>query len=164
MTSATVALKSTKREVWREALDRSAREVFAAILGIHLEVASQEPASFEFTATVGFAGDLRGVISLSCNRSTAMSMTESMLKSDYTASEDQIWDALGEICNVLAGRFKNGPPRLANNCILSVPTVITGSNYQQHPLGGAGTLQKSFLLKDQMIRIAVAIHEQPPSK
>ena len=159
MTSATAASKSAKRDIWREALDRSATEVFEALLGVRLEVTIQRCASFEFTAMVGFAGDLRGVISLSCNRSTAMSMTESMLQADYTASEDQIWDALGEICNVLAGRFKNGPPRLAKNCMLSVPTVITGSNYRQHPLGASGTLEQCFRLEDEVLLIVVAIHE-----
>ena len=151
--------KSHRREVWRDALDRAAIEVFEALLGIRLESVTQNCPLFEFTATVGLAGELRGVISLSCNRETAVAATQTMLQADHIASEAQVWDALGEICNVLAGRFKNGPPRIAENCMLSVPTVIAGSNYKRHPLAGARALERYFRLQNEIIMIVLAAHE-----
>jgi len=37
----------------------------------------------------------------------------------------EISDALGEVCNMIAGNFKNKISGLSEGCMLSVPTVIT---------------------------------------
>jgi len=160
MGSSAASSKSQARGVWHEALQNATLEVFEALLGIRLEPAAQEYSLMEFTAMVGLAGDLRGAISVSCSKATAVEMTERMLQAEYT-SEAQIWDALGEVCNVLAGRFKNGPPRITHNCVLSVPTVITGSNYIQHSLAGSN-LKQCYRMRDQAVLITLAVHESPP--
>ena len=41
-------------------------------------------------------------------------------------------DAIGEVCNMLAGSWKGKVPELAANCGLSVPAVITGRDYKLH--------------------------------
>jgi len=111
---------------------------------------------------VGLAGDLRGVLSVSCSKAVAAGITKRMLQTDHT-SEAQIWDVLGEVCNVMAGRFKNGPPRIAGSCALSAPTVITGSNYTQHTLAGSGTLKQYFRMQGDLILIALTVHKAPAS-
>jgi len=116
----------------------------------------------EFTAMVGLAGDLHGVLSVSCSKAVAAGITKRMLQTDHT-SEAQIWDVLGEVCNVMAGRFKNGPPRIAGSCALSAPTVITGSNYTQHTLAGSGTLKQYFRMQGDLILIALTVHKAPAS-
>ena len=146
------------RAIWREALECATLEVFDALLGVRLEPADQGCAALELTAMVGLAGDLRGVVAVSCNKETAIDITRTMLQTEFT-SEAQLWDALGEVCNVLAGRLKNGPPRIAANCVLSVPTVIAGSNYRQHSVGGSGTMEQYFRLWDEMILVALTINE-----
>src|SRR5215470_15132952 len=100
MASPAAVLKSHKRAIWREALECTALEIFDALLGVRLEPAAQDCATFEFTAMVGLAGDLRGVITVSCSKATAIEMTNRMLQTEYM-SEAQVWDALGEICNIL---------------------------------------------------------------
>ena len=42
---------------------------------------------------------------------------------------DTVKDAVGEICNMLAGAWKGNVPELASYCGLSVPAVITGRDY-----------------------------------
>jgi len=155
-------LKSDERAIWRDALERAAVEVFDALLGIRLEPGVPDDAPFEFTAMVGLAGDLRGVFSVSCSKVVAAGITKRMLQTDHT-SEAQIWDVLGEVCNVMAGRFKNGPPRIAGSCALSAPTVITGSNYTQHTLAGSGTLKQYFRMQGDLILIALTVHKAPAS-
>jgi hypothetical protein len=44
-------------------------------------------------------------------------------------SEDQVCDAIGEICHMVAGNFKNKLIGLVNSCMLSVPAVVTGRSY-----------------------------------
>jgi len=75
MESAAAVLKSHKRTIWREALECAALEVFDALLGARLEPAAQDYAMLEFTAMVGLAGDLRGIMSVSCSKATAIEMT-----------------------------------------------------------------------------------------
>jgi len=41
-------------------------------------------------------------------------------------------DAIGEICNMLAGAWKGKVPGLSANCGLSVPAVISGRDYSLH--------------------------------
>ena len=40
-------------------------------------------------------------------------------------------DALGEICNIVAGYFK-AKVGLGDTCMLSVPTIIVGQDYKFH--------------------------------
>ncbi len=39
------------------------------------------------------------------------------------------WDALGEIANMIAGNFKGKLSGVGNHCMLSVPTIIVGTDY-----------------------------------
>jgi chemotaxis protein CheX len=48
---------------------------------------------------------------------------------EFAEIDDTVKDAIGEICNMLAGAWKGKVPELAANCGLSVPAVITGSDY-----------------------------------
>jgi len=41
-------------------------------------------------------------------------------------------DAIGEVCNMVAGAWKGKHPALAAGCLLSTPAVVTGCNYQLH--------------------------------
>jgi chemotaxis protein CheX len=41
-------------------------------------------------------------------------------------------DAVGEVSNMVAGAWKGKLPALASGCMLSTPTVVTGTNYQLH--------------------------------
>ena len=151
-------LRSNKRAIWQGALHAAVLEVFDTLLGVRLEPAAEDYAMPQFTAMVGLAGDLRGVMGVSCSKATAVEMTSRMLQTDCT-TEAQIWDALGEVCNVLAGRFKNGPPRIADNCVLSVPTVIAGSNYSQHSAGGLGTMKQCYRMHEEIILITLTVNE-----
>ena len=46
-----------------------------------------------------------------------------------TDDDQQMRDAIGEVANMIAGSFKNKLTGLAHGCMLSSPTVITGSDY-----------------------------------
>jgi chemotaxis protein CheX len=67
-------------------------------------------------------------------------------------------DALGEVCNMVAGNFKNKIPGLSDGCMLSPPTVITGSNYSLHSLADSPGLQVRMLFENLPIIIALQIH------
>ena len=60
---------------------------------------------------VGLAGALCGVLTVCCNAKTARQIAKSML-GDTADSEEQVADALGEICNMIAGNFESGSAQM----------------------------------------------------
>ena len=116
---------------WRAILECAAVEVFEMMAGVRLEVdpAPAEHPSGEQTAMVGIAGALCGMITLRCSEQTSLKLASLMLGGDRPPTHTTACDALGELCNMVAGNFKSKINALKDRCMLSVPTVITGEDY-----------------------------------
>lgn len=141
-------------------LELAAREVFQIMMGSKLERADSTPvhAVMEFTAMVGLAGSLCGVLSLRCGSDTATLMVKRMLGDGAEDLEQQRWDALGEICNMIAGNFKDKLTGIGYRCLLSVPTVITGDNYRIHPLAGSRSVDVHLLFEGRPVGLLLEVH------
>jgi len=116
---------------WVPILELAAQEVFELMLGSKLTVPSEPVAEkpLEITSMVGLAGQLCGVMTVRCSTKSAQHMASKMLGLDANSTGQEMWDAVGEICNMVAGNFKNKITGLGDTCMLSVPTVITGEDY-----------------------------------
>src|SRR5215467_12884830 len=89
---------------WMGYVHASLHEVFDMMLGLKV-VPSEGPGPVpELTAIVGLAGSLCGLFCIRCSKETGKALAGKMLGSDL-GPEDQVLDALGEICNMLAGSF-----------------------------------------------------------
>jgi len=121
-----------------ENLDQSVREVFETMLGVQcrtgdcLDNLNEDGAAVSVTAVVGFGGILSGACVFRCDAATARHIASCMAGMTFQSVDDVVKDAIGEICNMLAGTWKSKVPHLAANCGLSVPAVITGSDYDLH--------------------------------
>ena len=112
---------------WVPVLEVAPREVFELMLGCKPAVPAAElESSLNVTSMVGMAGKLCGLLSLRCDGKSATLMASKMLGVEPDKVGGEISDALGEICNTVAGNFKNKIPGLGDGCMLSPPTVITG--------------------------------------
>ena len=60
----------------------------------------------EFTAVIGLAGPITGVFAIRCNEKTAIGIARGMLGVDECEARSELWDALGEVCNMVIGNFK----------------------------------------------------------
>jgi chemotaxis protein CheX len=144
---------------WQPMLELAAREVFEIMLGCKLEtLASDHTVPNQFTAMVGLAGQLCGVVTLRCSAESAARMTSKMLGIDPKDADQEMWDALGEISNMIAGNFKNKLTGMADRCMLSVPTVITGGDYTFHSLANSGSLELPFLFDGAPISVSLEVH------
>jgi chemotaxis protein CheX len=115
-------------------LDASVEEVFQTMLGIKCRRDSS-PAVIEpesVTAVVGFGGLLSGACIFRSGSIAARKIAARMTGMEFEEVDDTVKDAIGEICNMLAGSWKGKVPDLAANCGLSVPAVITGRDYTLH--------------------------------
>ena len=140
-------------------LELAAREVFEIMLGCKLQAcAEMEPSSGEFTAMVGLAGQLCGLVTLRCTAKSAALMASRMLGVEIERADKQMFDAIGEITNMIAGNFKNKLTGMADKCMLSVPTVICGSDYNCRSMADTGPLQVTVLFEGDPVTIAVEVH------
>ena len=110
MSTETSLMMHAQEENWLPILELAVEEVFEIMLGHRVKPVAkegQEPPT-EFTAMVGLAGALCGILTVCCDRNTAREMAKCMLRPEIAESEDQVSDALGEICNMVAGNFESG--------------------------------------------------------
>jgi chemotaxis protein CheX len=115
-------------------LDASVEEVFRLMLGVECR-RNAAPVVLEsetVTAVVGFGGLLSGACVFRSGARGALKIAAQMTGMEFAAVDDTVKDAIGEICNMLAGSWKGKVPELSANCGLSVPAVITGRDYNLH--------------------------------
>lgn len=159
-TSRTEADAASRREYWAPLLELSAQEVFGLMLGERLDT-PPEPApenSLDVTSMVGLAGSLCGLLTLRCSSKSAALMATKMLGADGAGAKSQMEDAVGEVCNMVAGNFKNKISGIGDGCKLSVPTVITGSNYSLCTLANDYTMEINLLFQGSHIVISLQLN------
>lgn len=168
MNAGTAMQASTgSHENWAALLELATREVFALMLACQLSVPAAADESIldvkanvkaDVTAMVGLAGQLCGVLSVRCSGKAAALMTSKMLGVALDKVGSDVADALGEVCNMVAGNFKNKIDGLAEGCMLSPPTVITGSDYTLRSQGDSPALEVRLLLEELLIVISLQVH------
>src|ERR1700685_3956122 len=149
MKSMKSAVPHESHENWVPLIEVSAREVFELMLSSPLtlpEPEYQRPV-YDVTSMVGLAGQLCGVLSVRCTEKGAGLMTSKMLGVPLENVGPEVSDALGEISNMVAGNFKNKIAGLGDGCMLSPPTVITGSDYDLHSLADSPRLEVSLMFE-----------------
>ena len=146
-------------ENWAALLELATREVFELMLSCPLTApATGDESSQNVTAMVGLAGQLCGVLSVRCSGQAAALMTSKMLGVALDKVGPEVADALGEVCNMVAGNFKNKITGLAEGCMLSPPTVITGSDYTLRSHADSTALEVRLLFESLLIVISLQVH------
>ncbi len=145
-------------ENWLPILELAVEEVFEIMVGCRVKVAeqSEHKPNEEFTAMVGLAGALCGILTVCCDAKTAGEVAKRML-GDTADSQQQVADALGEVCNMIAGNFKNKLAGTDGRCMLSVPTVISGGEYSFHSLAEGTSLEAVLLFEGAPIAVRLQL-------
>lgn len=144
---------------WQPLLELASREVFEIMLGCKLETAgAPQSSSGELTAMVGLAGQLCGLVTLQCSAKSAAAMASQMLGAQIQQGDREMFDAVGEITNMVAGNFKNKLTGISEKCMLSVPTVVMGSSYSCRSMADKPPLQVMLLFEGAPVTIKVEVH------
>jgi chemotaxis protein CheX len=85
-------------------------------------------------------------------------MSSKMLGTTPGEFSPEVQDAFGEVGNMVAGNFKNKISGLGDACMLSVPTVITGTDYSVRSLADSAGLEARFLFENMPVAIILEIH------
>ncbi|HXB99932.1 MAG TPA: chemotaxis protein CheX [Terriglobales bacterium] len=159
MSTDAVLTKRAQEEDWLPVLELAIQEVFEIMLRCQVTPAAQSEhrPKGEFTAIVGLAGALCGVLTICCDAKTASQIAKAML-GDAAESEDQVADALGEICNMVTGNFKNKLAGTDERCMLSVPSIVTGAEYKFRSLADGYSMETIVLFEESPIVVRLQLH------
>jgi chemotaxis protein CheX len=113
-------------------LDRAVDEVFSTMMAVGCLPVEDNvgPEHETISAVIGLAGALSGSMVLHSGSQAAISMAERLTGVAPQGIDAMVRDAVGEVCNMIAGAWKGSDPRLASGCLLSTPTVVAGSSYE----------------------------------
>ena len=119
---------------YAQSLDEAVAEVFSLMMGMRCTPVGECPIEERETisAVIGLAGAMSGTCVLRSGEQVALRMAQALTGAEMAKLNDTVKDAVGEICNMLAGAWKGRQPSLESECMLSTPTVVTGTNYQLH--------------------------------
>ncbi len=110
-------------------------EVFSTMLSKTVEREPREDPNIDGEAqiacSVGFVGELSGVVCIYTTKTHAKSITGLLLglAPDEEHSDEMVNDAMGEIANMVGGHFKSRLADRGHLCRLSIPSIIRGSNF-----------------------------------
>lgn len=91
---------------------------------------SDNHAKHEISGIIGLSGKAVGTVVLSFSRSVALKAASVMLMADAPDINSDVFDAVGELTNIVAGGAKAQLERF--QMMVSLPHVVTGTDYELH--------------------------------
>lgn len=119
-----------------DALDSSAREVFATMLGVELGPgdpfveAAPPDAAGGVVALIGVAGPWTGTGMFGCSPQLACRICARMLMTESSSVDEEVLDAVAELTNMIVGGAKTKLEFELGPLGLSIPTVVYGRNFR----------------------------------
>lgn len=150
------AARATATEYAR-AMDEAVGEVFSLMMGISCSAVDDCPINEPETisSVIGLAGAMSGTCVLRSGERAALTMAGALTGAAIASMDDTVKDAVGEICNMLAGAWKGKLPALASGCMLSTPTVVTGTHYQLHTQRPEFRIERFYTFEGHVFSFAV---------
>ena len=112
---------------WIAHLDDAVAEVFELMLQLRCSVVDRCAAiEAGISATIVFSGTLEGQCVVRVSGAGADRLADALLGAEGDWDEEMIDDAVGELCNMIAGGWKSRLGAPASVCHLSVPAVSHG--------------------------------------
>ena len=143
---------------WGPVLESATREVFDVMLKSPLEpLGAGTPGNAELIAMVGLSGRMAGVVSVHCTSAGAREIAAKMLQGPPPEGqeEDTARDAVGEVCNMVAGSFKTKLGTAGDDCKLSVPTIVAGAQCSMTPQNQGTHVEVPFQFAGSPLRIVL---------
>lgn len=115
-------------ELQQRMLD-SARNVFSVMADITLDECHDGPDALQkewVTALVGFEGTYRGLLALHCPEPLARRIAAGLLRDGDEVETQDLFDAMGEVANILGGDMKLFLDSGGRKIQLSTPSVFSG--------------------------------------
>ena len=111
------------------------QNTFTTMLGIQIAMGKPELkhnrlTSAEVTGVMGFAGDKKGMFSLSFTKPSTLQVYKSMVGEEAHAITPDVVDCIGELTNIISGQARVQIEKLGFKLSASLPTVIVGEKVE----------------------------------
>lgn len=116
-------------------LQTGVSQVFSTMLSMDVQTLGGDcPSRLEgdrIIGSVGFAGAIMGSITIEVERTFAGMMTAAMLgiEPDEVGGEEDVFDVLGEVSNMIGGNLKSRLCDTGFPCELSIPSIVAGRDF-----------------------------------
>jgi chemotaxis protein CheX len=156
--------------VFRETISRAVQDVFKTMLGKTATLAQtadsvisestqwEHPVQItgqQVVGTVGFIGDISGLIYIYLEANFANEIASQMLGMNMAeleeAGDEVVNDAVGELTNMTVGTFKNQLADKGFPCKLTIPSILRGSNFSIEPISSATRRIYRFNIGNQQL-------------
>ena len=109
--------------------------------------------------SVNFAGDVLGALSIIAEKNFARIITGKMLDRplEQIQDEEEVKDAIGEVCNIVAGNLKGGFSDSGLVCEISLPSITAGKDFEIEVLNMARYERFSFQFYEHNIFVEVCV-------
>lgn len=154
----------------RSAVVNAVSEVFDLMLSLeieHLEAVSQSHLYGEkILAAINLVGPTAGMVTIQVDAAYARILAGNMLGIDPTDLQNpaDVKDVLTEVCNMVAGNLKSGLCDAGLYCDLSVPTLISGRDYQSGIQHADRQEYVTFFQAQNTVLLAVALKTGEPDQ
>ncbi len=123
----------------KNSIINSVIDVFYTMLDMEVEAIQEVPDNFvEEMRTVGsvtFAGEVDGMFNIQVNDVFGKQMTAAMLgiEPDEIESEEEVYDVIREVSNIIGGNLKSNFVDAGLSCVLSTPSITNGRDFRVSP-------------------------------
>ena len=129
-------------DTYREDLGRITHDIFDTMLGVEIQPVEREwrPARDRLIGAVYLAGAWKGAVLLECDHVQAYHFASRLMSVPLPEEvNDDVRDTLGELANMIGGNLKSILPR---GVVLSMPSVVEGSDYSLRICGGNAAVER----------------------
>jgi len=147
------------------AIRGAAHNVFETMLGTKLQ--DGEPRQVDspmrtegVVALIGLAGDWAGTGAFRCSAEMARKVSGLFLMQEFTAVDEEVLDAVGELANMVLGNAKTVFEETLGPMGLSIPTVIYGRNFTTRSVGHNEWTVVPFELDGEVFEIQISLAQR----
>jgi len=156
------------RTRWIAHLDEAVAEIFETMLGQRSSVVDAPPPGAHTSAkisahicahicaTIVFSGALNGLCIVQASPATADRLTDALLGAEGDWDDEMIDDALGEMCNMIAGGWKSRLGALTASCQISVPEI--SRQRAAHASGHATIATRFYAFDGSVLEVTLALN------
>lgn len=153
-------------EVMEELVKGAVSEVFGTMLSIKTKpdksltlISNGDP---HIASSVGFIGDVTGVVFIYSTDSFARLITSRMLglRTSEAIGEELVNDSMGELGNMVVGHIKSRLCDRGMPCVLTIPSIVRGSQFSIEAAASATRMVIGFRC-DAAEQVAIEVLIKP---
>ena len=147
---------------WIEQLDGVVADVFNIMLQQSCEVVEDaaDAAEIGIAAKILLSGAIEAQCLVEFPQATAKKLTDALLGSQDDWDDALIEDAIGELCNMIAGGWKSKLRTAASTSGLSVPEISRARAPDRNPPHGCSLrMSRTYAFRNSPFTVSLAIRE-----